>query len=170
MSTAEDVRRCLLRDLASFDAELDAYPAEAGIWAVPAGFANSTGTLVAHCCGNLRHFVGHLLGGTPYTRDREAEFSVRDVPRSALHELLQITRIEVNQALTSLADSRLEEPFPVLLGNAQLKTGVALVHLGTHLAYHLGQADGHRRTVTGVAQPIGAMALAPLEEPGSETS
>ena len=54
--------RVAARDLATFDAELAVYTDEAGIWDVPAGFANSAGPLVVHCCGNLRHFVAHLRG------------------------------------------------------------------------------------------------------------
>ncbi len=45
-----------------------------------------------------------------------------------------------------------------------LPTALALVHLATHLAYHLGQADIHRRVVTGTRAPVGAMGVKPLTE------
>jgi hypothetical protein len=38
-----------------------------------------------------------------------------------------------------------------------LSTGVVLVHLATHLAYHLGQLDYHRRVVTGDSTGVGAV-------------
>ncbi len=34
-----------------------------------------------------------------------------------------------------------------------------LVHLTNHLVWHLGQADDHRRAVTGVTQSVAAMGL-----------
>jgi hypothetical protein len=36
------------------------------------------------------------------------------------------------------------------------------VHLVTHLAYHLGQLDYHRRLVTGQAGQIGAVSVKEL--------
>jgi hypothetical protein len=55
------VKRCLLRDLAGFALELDAYRDDASIWVLPPGVNNSTGTLTLHACGNLRHFIGAIL-------------------------------------------------------------------------------------------------------------
>jgi hypothetical protein len=43
----------------------------------------------------------------------------------------------------------------------EVATGEYLVHLATHMAYHLGQLDYHRRVVTG--NPAGAGAVKPSE-------
>ena len=42
------VKGCLVRDLAGFELELDAYRDDASIWALPTGVNNSAGTLTLH--------------------------------------------------------------------------------------------------------------------------
>lgn len=153
------VRRCLLRDLEGFSAELDGYPDDASVWTDLPGFANSTGTLVLHACGNLRHFIGAVLGGSRYIRNRDLEFSTRDLPRAELHMLLAVTRDEIARAFDVIDPVMLAQQFPVEVGGGHLPTDRMLVHLATHLGYHLGQADGHRRAVTGERKSVGAMGV-----------
>ncbi|HEY8063021.1 MAG TPA: hypothetical protein VID74_09495, partial [Gemmatimonadales bacterium] len=88
MMLIDAVKRCLMRDLGGFELELDAYPDDASVWALPAGVRNSTGTLTLHGCGNLRHFIGGVLGASGYVRDRDAEFTTRDLPRVELEMLI----------------------------------------------------------------------------------
>lgn len=156
------VRRCLLRDLEGFEAELDGYPDDASVWTDLPGFANSTGTLVLHGCGNLRHFIGAVLGGSSYVRNRDVEFSTRDLSRTELHMLLAVTRDEVARALDVIDRATLGHTFPVEVGGGHLPTDRMLVHLTAHLAYHLGQADGHRRATTGERTSVGAMGVAQI--------
>ncbi|MES2124868.1 MAG: DinB family protein [Gemmatimonadota bacterium] len=156
------VRVCLVRDLKGLGAELEGYHDDASVWQELPGFANSTGTLVLHCCGNLRHFVGSILGGNGYVRDREAEFSTRGVPRAELQRLLAVTRDEVVAALDALNPAVLSEPFPAPLPGGSTTTERMLVHLSAHLGYHLGQADSHRRCVTGERKSVGALGLVPI--------
>jgi len=159
------VKRCLLRDLAGFALELDAYRDDASIWALPAGVNNSTGTLTLHACGNLRHFIGAVLGKSGYVRDRDAEFALRGVPRKDLELLLAATRDEVARALDSLDPAILAHDFPIPVGKTTLPTGRFLIHLATHLTYHLGQADMHRRVVTGQSNGLGTVGVPPLADP-----
>ena len=51
---------------------------------------------------------------------------------------------------------------PTPVGGVQPPMTTWLVHLATHIAYHLGQADVHRRIVTGERRPVGVMGIAPL--------
>lgn len=44
------------------------------IWWKPADGVNPVAVLALHCAGNLRHYIGHHVGGLPYERDRPAEF------------------------------------------------------------------------------------------------
>jgi uncharacterized damage-inducible protein DinB len=158
------VKRCMMRDLAGFALELDAYPDEASVWELPAGVNNSTGTLTLHGCGNLRHFIGNILGKSGYVRDRDAEFASRDVARVELEMLIAVTRDEVARALDQLDSDLLALDYPLQVGNTTLSTGQFLVHLATHLTYHLGQADVHRRVVTGQSNGVGTVTLPPLAE------
>lgn len=160
--------RCLCRDLDTLAAELRAYPDDASVWALPAGAPNSAGTLTLHLAGNLRHFIGASLGRTGYVRQRELEFSTRDVPRSDLLALIAITRREVEATLATLDTAVLDAPYALPLPPTSpdhgkvVPTGRFLVHLATHLAYHLGQVDFHRRLTTGDGTSVGAMGLSPL--------
>lgn len=153
------ISSCLLRDLTTFATELDAFPDEAGIWALPPGVSNSTGTLTLHCCGNLRTFIGARLGGTGYLRDRDAEFATRGVPREELKALIATTCDEVQRTLAALSDEAVAAMPAMELGRTLLPMPLALVHLATHLAYHLGQADIHRRLATGENRTVGAMGV-----------
>jgi hypothetical protein len=47
-----------------------------------------------------------------------------------------------------------------------VNTGEFLAHLATHLAYHVGQLDFHRRVVIGDATGVGA--VSPLELPSAK--
>jgi hypothetical protein len=48
--------------------------------------------------------------------------------------------------------------FPEPVGKHRLNTQDFLVHLASHLAYHLGQIDYHRRIVTGNGTALGTVA------------
>lgn len=163
--TSSIVAALLSRELRALQRELEAYPSDALIWAHPAGFPNTAGTLALHAAGNLQHFVGAVLGQTDYVRDREAEFTRRDVPRSELLQELEIAIEVVDRVLGSLPAAALEAWYPVPVAKRRVRTDEFLVHLATHLAYHVGQADYHRRAVTG--QNRGVNAVAPAELPSA---
>src|SRR2546428_12899647 len=74
----------LRRDLGALRREIEAYADERDIWRVAPGISNCAGTLALHLAGNIQCFVGAVLGGTGYVRDRDAEFARRDVPRAEL--------------------------------------------------------------------------------------
>jgi hypothetical protein len=151
------VQAMLLRELAAVQRSVEAYPDDASLWALPKGLPNTGGTIVLHLAGNLQHFVGAVLGGNGYRRDREAEFARRDVPRAELEAELENTVNAVRRTLPKLREETLAQPYPEKVGGQVLPTGVVLVHLATHLAYHLGQLDYHRRVVTGDATSVGAV-------------
>lgn len=162
MSALSDVSRLLARELATLRDELLAYPDDASVWVLPAGIPNSAGTLTLHLAGNLRWYVGTQLGATGYVRDRDAEFATRDLPRTELIALIERTANEVTRTLAALDPAALEGDFPLEVGGLRLETGRFLSHLASHLAYHLGQVDYHRRIVTGNAHSVGALPLPPL--------
>jgi uncharacterized damage-inducible protein DinB len=154
----------LRRDLDAVHRSVEAYPDDASLWAERPGLPNSGGTLVLHLAGNLQHFVGAVLGGSGYRRDRPSEFSRRDVPREALVAEIETAQRAVERALSAMPDEAFEQPYPESIGGRTVATGDLLVHLAVHLAYHLGQIDYHRRLVTGDARSIGAVAITDLPE------
>jgi uncharacterized damage-inducible protein DinB len=154
------VRTMLLRDLAAFGQELDAYPDEGLIWATPPGITNSAGTLALHAAGNLQHFIGARLGGTGYVRVRAAEFARRDVPRAELLAGLAQASEAVGTTLERLDPAVLTTEHPdSFTAGRRVPVGVLLVHLATHLTYHLGQMDYHRRLVTGAGAIPGVVGV-----------
>jgi uncharacterized damage-inducible protein DinB len=162
MNPVDSIRRCIVRDLGTFEVELASFPDDASVWSMHPQIPNTTGTLVLHVAGNLRHFVGATLGATGYVRDREAEFSTRNLARRELLVLLHAARDEVDATLRMLDAARLDDPYPLEIGGTTLTTGQFLVHLATHLAYHLGQADIHRRVVTFDPKGVGAVGVKEL--------
>lgn len=147
-----DLRAMILRDLESMKNEVDAYDEPADLWAPPKGITNSAGNLALHAAGNLRHFIGHVLGGSGYERDRDAEFESKNVPVEDVLGYLTAAEEEVDRALRQLDPAILDQPYP--LDSIPLTTSQFLLHLSAHLAYHVGQVDYHRRLVSGKNQPV----------------
>jgi len=154
--------KVMLRDLTSVRSQLESYPDEDAIWQTPPGMTNSAGTLALHIAGNLQHFIGAKLGGSGYVRDRQAEFELRGVSRTEMVSELDRASAAVEQALRTLPDHEFETDYPEAFGKLQLTTGQYLVHLTTHLSYHVGQLDYHRRAVTGEASIPGMVSPAGL--------
>ncbi len=157
-----ELARLIDRELATLRAELLAYPDEAGIWAKPLGTPNSAGNLALHLVGNLRTYIGAQYGDTGYIRDRDKEFSERGVPREQLLALIDTAADEVRRTFATLDPDVLARDFPQAVGGFQIPADRFLMHLASHLAYHLGQVDYHRRVVTGSSSSVGALPLASL--------
>ena len=164
--TPQILSRTLLRELDTLRDEIRSYPDERDLWTVPPGVRNSAGNLALHLAGNLRHFVGGVLGGSGYVRDREAEFRRRDVPREEVLALVEAAREEVESALARLDPAGLDAEYPLEIVGRRPRTGDFLLHLGAHLAYHLGQIDYHRRIVTGREGEVRAVAVGALAADG----
>ena len=143
----QTVLQLMERDLEKLRGEVEQYPDEASLWRDLPGIANPGGVLAAHCAGNLRHYVGALLGGSGYVRDRPAEFGRRDRTRAELLEGLAAAEKEVGAALARLSEADLAKEFPEKVGGVARSTGDQLVWLVAHLAYHMGQVNYHRRVV-----------------------
>jgi uncharacterized damage-inducible protein DinB len=152
----------LKRDLQALSREIQSFPDDDLLWKTPEGVTNSAGNLALHLTGNLRYYVGAKLGNTDYVRDREAEFGSRGLARDELVAHVEQTIEVVGRVLPQLTEEALVSDFPEAVGGQTLRTKDFLFHLTTHLAYHLGQIDYHRRFVTGKADPIGAVSVKEL--------
>ena len=150
------------RDLRALRREIEAYRDERDLWRGAPGISNCGGTLALHLAGNIQFFVGTVLGATGYVRDRDAEFGRRDVPRTELLREIDAALAAVECGVARLSDAALSQPFPRPPGGFAVTTGDLLLHLITHLTYHLGQVDYHRRLLTGEAGQIRAVALGEL--------
>lgn len=155
----EDVSRLLVRELQAFAREVELFPDDESLFRTLPGVTNSAGNLALHVCGNLQHFVGAVLGGSGYVRDREAEFGRRDATREELQREIAAAVEAVRSTLVKVDVATLERDYPLQVGGVTLPTGRFLVHLATHLAFHLGQAGYLRRVLTGNSATSDAVSL-----------
>ncbi|MAE87495.1 MAG: DinB superfamily protein [Flammeovirgaceae bacterium] len=136
------------RDLNRLIKELEQYPNEEQLWVVTEGINNSAGTLTLHLIGNLNHFFGAILGNTGYIRNREAEFSDRNIPVSEMISSIHKTSEVINNVLLTVNSETLTSDYPLQVFGEPIKTSKFLIHLQGHLNYHLGQVNYHRRLLT----------------------
>jgi len=133
------------RDLNKLKEEINAYNNESNLWIVDKAVSNCAGNLCLHIVGNLNHFIGAELGETGYVRQRDLEFSLKNVPKAELLSQVDEVMIIVENTLSKLTPKDLEKEYRRKVFEDYMTTGYFLVHLSTHLAYHLGQINYHRR-------------------------
>lgn len=141
----ETLKSLFTRDLNKLKLEIESYKSETAIWHIEQAIANSAGNLTLHLIGNLNTYIGAELGKSGYIRNRELEFSLKNIPRAELLRTIEATLEIVQQSLEPLTDEQLLSEYPLLVLKEKTSTGFFLVHLATHLAYHLGQINYHRR-------------------------
>lgn len=135
------------RDLLKLKEEINLYKEESSIWIVKHEISNSAGNLCLHLTGNLNHFIGAILGNTGYMRDRDSEFSLKNVSRKELVAGIDKTITAVNSTLAKLPPADFKKNFPLEKHGKIVTTDFMLLHLMTHFSYHLGQINYHRRLV-----------------------
>lgn len=141
----ETLKSLFNRDLNKLKLEIESYQNETQIWAIDKNISNSAGNLCLHLIGNINTYIGAEIGKTGYIRNRELEFSLKDIPKAELVQKIENTILVVNQALDTLSQADLEAVYPLIVFEKEMTTEFFLVHLSTHLAYHLGQITYHRR-------------------------
>jgi len=139
------LKSMFVRDLDRLHFQISNFNTEPNIWRVDKGVTNSAGNLALHIVGNLNAFIGAELGNTGYIRDRRAEFSSKNVPVDTLLKDIFNTKEMIIQVLDSMDESELELKYPIVVFKKPMTTKYFLIHLTTHLAYHLGQVNYYRR-------------------------
>jgi uncharacterized damage-inducible protein DinB len=143
----ETLAKLFERDLLHLKKEVNSYADEKQLWVVKEGIVNSAGNLCLHLLGNLNHFIGFALGQTGYVRNRDQEFSARNIPVKELGESIDKTIRVINYSLSRLSDEDLRKNFPLEKHGETVSNYFMLLHLVTHFNYHLGQINYHRRMV-----------------------
>jgi len=141
----ETLKKLFERDLQKVKAEMQAYRHEENIWKVSQEIKNSGGNLCLHLVGNLNAFIGNGLAESEYVRDREFEFAGTGVSRQQLVKDVENTMHVVNKGLDTINENQLSDNFPILIWEYATKMDFTLIHLHSHLNYHLGQLNYHRR-------------------------
>ena len=143
----QELKNVYIKDLAKLKEEISLYRDEQSIWLTEKEIANSAGNLCLHLVGNLKHFIGATMGNTGYVRNREQEFSLKNVPQKELIKMVDETIEAVSATLSNIKDDQLNAEYPLIAFKDKMTTGYFLIHLVGHLGYHLGQINYHRRLV-----------------------
>ena len=141
----DSLQEIFKRDLEKLKQEISLYREEKNLWVIDKNIANSAGNLCLHLVGNLNTYIGAEMGNTGYIRDRDLEFSQKNIPRQQLIKMVEDTIAVVEEGLNKLHEDDLEKEYPVLIFKEKTSTGFFLVHLAVDLDYHLGQINYHRR-------------------------
>ena len=141
----DTLKKIFSRDLEKLRTEIELYRSEEIIWHIEKSIANSGGNLCLHLVGNLNAYIGVGLAKIDYLRRRDLEFTLKDVPRGELLDKIDKTMIVVENGLNNLSADQLYKDFPIVVWEKPTETEFTLVHLATHLTYHLGQINYHRR-------------------------
>jgi uncharacterized damage-inducible protein DinB len=135
------------RDIQKLYKEIELYENESKIWEILDGTSNSGGNLALHLVGNLNTYFGKNLGNTGYVRDREAEFSSKNIPKQILLKSIEEMNEVVSKVLENLTDEQMKGIYPENVLGYEMTTEYFLIHLHGHLAYHTGQINYHRRVL-----------------------
>ena len=133
------------RDLEKLKQEIASYRNESNLWKVDKSIANSSGNLCLHLVGNLNTYIGAEIGKTGYVRNRDLEFSLKNIPQAQLVKMIEDTIVVVEDGLSKLNENDLEKEYSLLVFKEKTSTGFFLIHMAAHLDYHLGQINYHRR-------------------------
>lgn len=155
----EWITNVITRELKALRREIETYPNEDDLWEVRAGITNPGGNLALHLAGNIQYFLGNVLGHSGYVRNRDAEFGSKNVPRAELLREIDDAITAVQTGMSKITEADLAKPYPEAVGGVSSTTGAFLAHFATHLAYHLGQVDYHRRILTGEGKTVRTVAL-----------
>lgn len=141
----EILKSLFTRDLNLLKKEIETYQKEENLWMTDRNISNSAGNLCLHLMGNISAFIGAELGKTGYVRNRELEFSLKNIPREKLAIQIQDTLETTLSTLNQLKEEDLKKDYPIMVFGDKMTTEFFLIHLISHLNYHLGQINYHRR-------------------------
>src|SRR4029453_8859630 len=160
--TSKDIAVLLVRELEGFRREIDGFPDDETVWQTVPGVTNAAGNLALHVAGNLQYYVGGVLGGSGYVRNREAEFGRRSGARSEIVAEINAAIAAVRAVLPGRAESGPSEMFPEpIVGNA-LPIHRFLLRVAPPAAFHLDRAAYGRPIVTENIKTSGPIPLEPL--------
>lgn len=133
------------RELEKLEDEINSFSDETMIWKTSGEIKNSAVNLTLHLCGNLQHFIGAVLGKTEYIRNRDAEFSSKDISRQNLIIEIKKTADSISKSLAVLNEKDLQKIYPQNFLPKEVTAEYFLIHLISHFSYHLGQINYLRR-------------------------
>lgn len=133
------------RDIDKLKLEIESFKDQKKMWVTSCDISNSAGNLCLHLVGNLNHFIGSVIGNSSYVRNREAEFNSKNIPAEVLLKMIKETKGVVCTTLKNFDETELRSIYPIQVFGNEMSYHFFLIHLVTHLNYHLGQINYLRR-------------------------
>ncbi len=141
----DSIKALFKRDIIKLKNEIELYKIEDNLWKIDSEIKNSGGNLCLHLIGNLRTYIGDNVGKFSYERNREKEFLDKNILQKELIKMIDETYQIVENSLSMIDSEKLNEDFPVIIWEEVKSIDYTLMHLLTHLNYHIGQINYHRR-------------------------
>lgn len=138
-------KQLYLNFLNSLRDEISSYKEPENIWLLKGSISNTPGNLCLHVCGNLNHFFGAVIGNTGYIRERDLEFSKKILSREELINDIEQTKIMIGKIFDGLTPDDINKIYPINKFGENVTYGFIFSRLVSHLSYHLGQINYHRR-------------------------
>lgn len=135
------------RDIRKLMEEVNLFRDDQNLWKTQGAVKNSCGNLVLHIAGGLNYFIGEGLAQTGYVRNRELEFSKKEVDKQELISQLEELIPLISKTVSSLTPEQMEKEFPIFFDKPGTSVSYVLVQLLLHLNYHLGQVNYLRRGI-----------------------
>ena len=142
-----DFTTFLTRGIDTIISELQQYPNEAAVWKLDGEIKNTAGNLALHLTGSLNHFIGAVMAGNGYVRNREAEFSETNVSRDKIIAGLVNTKEMIQNFISGQTPEFYTAIFPLPTFGDNRTNHYVLLQMVAHLNYHLGQINYHRRLI-----------------------
>ena len=140
-----ELKDLYIRDIEKLRTEISSYKNESDLAIVKGTILNSAGNLCLHLCGNLQTYLGAMLGGSGYIRNRDKEFSEKNYTKASLLAEIDKAKSAVELCFSKITEADVNKKFP----ETPHWEGFSILHVliicETHLAYHLGQINYHRR-------------------------
>jgi len=144
----KDYRELFEKYLNQLKDEINLYKNESDVWRLAGDVKNTPGNLCLHICGNLKHNIGAIIGKTGYIRNRDSEFSRKNVPKTELLKGVDSTIEMISPVIDKLKDDDMKMEFQSDSFSQGGSAGMILLRVASHLGYHLGQINYHRRLIS----------------------
>ncbi len=115
------------------------------IWAKGSANENAVGNLVLHLCGNIHQWLFSGVGGEPFSRDRDAEFTAGS--GGNLRERLSQTVARAVPIIERQTEADLQRR--ILVQQYEIAVLEAIYHVVEHFAGHAGQIIFATKMMTG---------------------
>jgi len=133
------------RDLRRLIEEVNLFTNEEDLWRTKGSVKNPAGNLALHITGGMNYLIGATLAQTGYVRNRDLEFTRKDVERKELVAGLEKLITLIKDTVNALTREQMEAEYPLIFDGMKTSVSYVLVQLLAHLNYHLGQVNYLRR-------------------------